>query len=75
VRKSVGNIGLVGVDKNYRSQGIGKLLITASDNYFNKAGCKKIEVVTQGENRPACLLYEKNGFSVQSQFNFYHLWL
>jgi dTDP-4-amino-4,6-dideoxy-D-galactose acyltransferase len=75
VKDFVGHIGLVGVDSNYRGQGIGNKLISASENYFKKAKCKSIEVITQGLNKAACTLYEKNDFSIKTQTNFYHFWI
>jgi dTDP-4-amino-4,6-dideoxy-D-galactose acyltransferase len=75
VKDSVGHIGLIGVHSNFRGKGIGSKLIIAAIEYFKKAGCKSIEVVTQGLNKAACALYEKNGFSIKSQFSLYHFWL
>jgi dTDP-4-amino-4,6-dideoxy-D-galactose acyltransferase len=72
---NVGNIGLVGVDENYRGQGIGGKLIKAALSYFNKKGCGLVNVVTQGKNEAACRLYEKFGFVVKNKVNFYHFWL
>ena len=72
--ESIGHIGLIGVDKHYRGMGIGNKLIAAAINYFNKAECNSIEVVTQGKNIAACALYEKNGFYIKSQTNYYHFW-
>jgi dTDP-4-amino-4,6-dideoxy-D-galactose acyltransferase len=74
-KDSVGHIGLVGVDNNFRGQGIGNKLIIASDKYFKEVGCKSVEVVTQGLNKAATTLYEKNSFSIKSQTNFYHFWI
>ncbi len=75
VKETIGHIGLVGVDNDYRGQGIGNKLIIASEKYFKEAGCMSIEVVTQGLNKTACTLYEKNNFSIKSQTNFYHFWI
>lgn len=74
-KNRIGNIGLVGVDESYRGKGIGGELIKASLNYFKEKGINEVEVVTQGLNKAACSLYEKFGFTVKSQFDFYHFWL
>lgn len=75
VKESAGYIGLIGVDEQFRGQGVGQKLIEAADIYFRKARCKSVDVVTQGLNAAACALYEKTGFTVKSQTNFYHFWM
>jgi dTDP-4-amino-4,6-dideoxy-D-galactose acyltransferase len=71
----VGNIGLTGVHHSCRGAGLGGLLIRAAINYFIDNTCLKAKVVTQGTNENACRLYEKYGFKVCNQVNFYHFWL
>jgi dTDP-4-amino-4,6-dideoxy-D-galactose acyltransferase len=75
VSRDVGVIGLIAVDNNYRSQGIGKSLMNSIANYLIEHGINNIEVATQLANKPACAFYEKMGFKVKSQTNIYHLWL
>lgn len=74
-KNKVGNIGLIGVDADYRGKGIGKALINAAKNYFIAKGIHKIHVVTQGQNLSACRLYENTGFSVLERSEFYHFWI
>ena len=74
-KNNAGHIGLIGVDENYRGRGIGKALIDAAKNYFLSIETRKIEVVTQGHNVSACLMYERTGFFVSERFDFYHFWL
>jgi dTDP-4-amino-4,6-dideoxy-D-galactose acyltransferase len=74
-KEKIGNIGLIGVDEEYRGRGIGKALLNAVKNYFYIKGIQKIHVVTQGQNQAACKLYESVGFNVLEQYEFYHFWL
>jgi dTDP-4-amino-4,6-dideoxy-D-galactose acyltransferase len=73
-KNNSGNIGLIAVDESQRGKGVGKALINESLRYFIKQGYNSATVVTQGFNRPACVLYEKNGFEVLSQNPFFHFW-
>lgn len=75
LQNGVGNIGLIGVDEQFRGQGIGRELIIATKAYFSKKKIEHIDVITQGMNRQACALYENTGFSISSQTDFYHFWL
>jgi dTDP-4-amino-4,6-dideoxy-D-galactose acyltransferase len=70
-----GNIGLIGVDEQFRGKGIGKALINAAKEYFRERGIERLDVVTQGMNQQACALYERTGFTVCEQTEFYHFWL
>lgn len=68
------SIGLLAVDACQRHQGIGsKLLIFATDFLFRE-GVQFVSVATQATNEKACLLYEKNGFSIISSTKIYHWW-
>jgi dTDP-4-amino-4,6-dideoxy-D-galactose acyltransferase len=71
----IGNIGLFGVDENYRKKGIGNALLNAVNNYFFSKGILRINVVTQGLNKPACGMYEKAGYTIMDTCDFYHFWL
>lgn len=55
----VGHIEDVVVDKNYRSQGIGKLLIDYLVNYCKKEGCYKVILDCSENNK---LFYQNCGF-------------
>jgi len=74
--KIVGNkvtIGLVDVDNAVTGKGIGSKLMQSFLSLFPIG--TEIEVATQFANRVGCHFYEKNGFSVESVTNIYHLWL
>lgn len=67
------HIGLVATAEKAARKGIGKALMTA---LFQRIGeGMKISVATQKANIPACLFYEKNGFSLESSTKIYHIWL
>jgi len=70
-----GDIGLLGIDENYRGRGFGKQLVHAAQQEFIKQGYATAQVVTQRANLPACKLYEKCGFTLEKIENYYHLWL
>jgi len=70
-----GSIGLIGVDSTSRGNNIGSQLINKAISYFQDNGIFKIEVVTQKANIPACRFYERNGFTISSITNIYHLWI
>jgi dTDP-4-amino-4,6-dideoxy-D-galactose acyltransferase len=69
------DIGLVSVDKNFRGKGIGVDLIRYADSIAYEMGKREIKVTTQLDNTPACRLYEKCGFRIESINNIYHYWL
>lgn len=67
------DIGIIAVDPSFRGKGIGKALMFEAENfYYNKLDM--IQVVTQGDNLPACKLYESCGYAVEKAEFFYHLW-
>jgi dTDP-4-amino-4,6-dideoxy-D-galactose acyltransferase len=70
-----GDIGLLAVAKDFRGQNIGKALVRSAQKEFFTWGLKGAQVVTQLANKPACHLYEKCGFSIESIENVYHFWL
>ncbi|MCC6384290.1 MAG: GNAT family N-acetyltransferase [Bacteroidia bacterium] len=70
-----GDIGLVAVNSKYRGYGISNLLIEYALNWFKNNGYQSVQVATQGNNRPACLLYEKFGFKQEVKTTFFHFWL
>lgn len=71
---SVGKIGLIAVDKEYRGRRIGTQLLKQADNFFHASEMKTCEVVTQLDNYPACALYENNGYLKKSVEYIYHYW-
>lgn len=70
-----GDIGLLAVAPTCQGKGYGTQLVKMSQAYFLQRGINVAQVITQKENRPACRLYEKCGFSIESLQNFYHFWL
>ena len=73
--QSIGEIGLLAVEGRIRGRRLGEALVHASDRWFADHGCREWRVVTQGDNTPACRLYEKCGCSVMDVTFFYHFWL
>ncbi len=69
-----GNIGLLATRKSFRGQGIGTMLLQACDSYLLSHGVKLATVTTQGENIPACRLYEKYGYQAIKQTGVWHWW-
>ena len=72
----IAHIGLVAVDKGAQGRGIGTMLVKAVEAYLQtNTTVRHLKVVTQWANKPACYLYEKNGFFVEEKTNIYHWWL
>ena len=68
------DIGIIAVDLNFRGKGIGKTLMYSAEKWFSNLGYQSIQVVTQGDNSPACRLYESCGYKVDTVSYFYHIW-
>lgn len=68
------DIGIIAVDHFFRGKGIGKTLMTSAEKWFSDKGYKSIQVVTQGDNYPACKLYESCGYKIDTIEFFYHIW-
>lgn len=76
IEDNVAHIGLVAVDEGAQGRGVGTMLIRAVEAYLkNNTTIRYLKVATQWENKPACRLYEKNGFVVEQKTNIYHYWL
>ena len=69
------DIGLIAVDPLVRGQGCGKALVRRAAQWAREAGLERIQVVTQGENREACALYERCAFDRESVSPVFHFWL
>ncbi|MDT0686581.1 GNAT family N-acetyltransferase [Autumnicola psychrophila] len=67
-------IGLIAVNGDYQGRSIGSRLISECEILSQGKGFSSIEVTTQGENKAACGLYEKNNFNIKSAQYIYHLW-
>jgi dTDP-4-amino-4,6-dideoxy-D-galactose acyltransferase len=68
------NVGMVALDSNYRGKGVGRMLFEYAEKWSFDNGYKDIEIVTQGDNIPACKLYESLGYTVERMEYFYHIW-
>ena len=68
------DIGIIGVDHSYRRNGIGRTLMQSAEKWSYDHGYEFIQVVTQGDNYPACRLYESCGYHVDRREYFYHIW-
>jgi dTDP-4-amino-4,6-dideoxy-D-galactose acyltransferase len=68
-------IGLVATDPQYRGKGIGRSMLEHVKNYCLEQNIRKLTVATQKQNLPACRMYEKAGFTVESCTNIWHWWL
>lgn len=69
------NIGLLAVQQEYRSQGIGKHLVDAAFYYAHAWQLPEVQVTTQLDNEGACRFYEREGFERIHEEHVYHLWL
>lgn len=68
------SIGIIAVDAFYRGKGIGKALIQSAEKWCIEKDYENINVVTQGDNIPACRLYESCGYNLTHLEYFYHIW-
>ncbi len=72
---AMGEIGLIAVDAAARGKHYGEMLVRAAQLWYLKQGLQQAQVVTQGDNLPACRLYRKCGYETQRVEYFYHFWL
>jgi len=70
-----GDIGLIAVESGFRGKRYGETLVRGAQRWFIENGYKQGQVVTQGDNVPACNLYKKCGYAVEKVAYFYHFWL
>lgn len=76
IDNDIAHIGLVAVDEGAQGKGIGTMLIKSVEAYLqSNTKVRHLKVATQWANKPACHLYEKNGFFVEEKTNIYHWWL
>jgi len=68
-------IGLVGVDVDYQSNGLGKKIMYYMFNMLIDKGIQDVFVVTQGRNYAAQRLYQSVGFRTHATQLWYHKWL
>jgi dTDP-4-amino-4,6-dideoxy-D-galactose acyltransferase len=74
VDASTGKIGLLGVSSSAQGLGLGKALISSATDWFRRQGFNRAEVVTQGRNIRAQVLYQRCEFFTQSMQLWYHRW-
>lgn len=75
LRCGKGSIGLVAIHEDYQHRGIGTAMMRHVVHYARQSDCKRLSVATQLNNVPACKLYEKNGFEIESVTDVRHWWL
>jgi dTDP-4-amino-4,6-dideoxy-D-galactose acyltransferase len=68
------DLGMGAVDSTFRGKGIGRILFENAEKWAFDNGYNEIQIVTQGDNIPACSLYESLGYNVDSMEYFYHIW-
>lgn len=69
------DIGLLAVDASLRGKNAGTALVRAAQNWGVREGYYSSQVVTQGDNIPACRFYEKCGYRVDKVENIHHFWI
>ncbi len=74
-KNGIGDIGLVSVHEDCQHRGIGTSMMRHVIHYSNERQLQKLSVATQLANKPACKLYERSGFSVESITDVLHWWL
>jgi len=75
IKEGKGTIGLVAIHEDFQHKGIGSIMMRHVINYAQQRQCKTLSVATQLKNIPACRLYEKSGFVVDSVSDIWHWWL
>lgn len=74
-KNGIGTIGLVAIHEDFQQRGIGTAMMRHVISYSNEKQMAKLNVATQLDNNPACRLYEKNGFEVETVTDVWHWWL
>lgn len=75
LRDGRGVIGLVAVDENSQHQGIGTALVKHAVSYVHQHHGSCLSVATQLDNEPACRLYSRCGFFLESVTKIWHWWM
>jgi len=68
-----GLIHMLGVDPDFRKQGIGSIALAAGISYLKGQGVKTVMLTVDGQNPAALALYESAGFSMYSKTEWYEL--
>lgn len=74
-KNGIGTIGLVSIQEDFQHHGIGSIMMCHVIRYSREKQIEKLTVATQLDNIPACRLYEKSGFKVESVTDVWHWWL
>ena len=74
-KNGIGTIGLVAIHEDFQHRGIGSSIMSHVIRYSREKEIEKLTVATQLDNIPACRLYEKSGFEVESVTDVWHWWL
>jgi dTDP-4-amino-4,6-dideoxy-D-galactose acyltransferase len=69
-----GEIGLMGVDENARSSGLGGKLVRHALRWFQEREVQDVTVVTEGTNIAALRLYQQCGFTATAMQLWFHYW-
>ncbi len=67
-------IGLIGVSREARGQGVGQSLVKGALDWAAERGATRMKVVTQGRNIAGQRLYQRCGFLTRSVELWYHKW-
>ncbi len=67
-------IGLIGVNEQFRGRGIGKELVKAALRWSLDQGAERVKIVTQGTNLPGLVVCQRVGFCTSSVQLWYHKW-
>ena len=74
IQERTGNIGLIAVLDRFRGRGLASALLGQAHAWMVTRGASQSTVVTQKDNSPACSLYQRFGYSVDSVRDVYHFW-
>lgn len=74
-KETTGDIGLVATSPLYQGRGIGNAMLAHAKHFMYLKGHNSLNVVTQFDNKAACHLYEKVGFTVKSSTDIFHWWI
>ncbi len=69
--KEKGRIFMLGIDPDYRSRGIGRLVLRAGLSYLEDKSIRVVELTVDSENPAAFSLYKSFGFQVTTRSLYY----
>lgn len=67
MRGKMGRITAICIQDDLRSKGIGRNLMTASEDFLKSKGCVKVEVTTNVKRTLTQEFYAKNGYEINSK--------